>query len=582
MNEQKRSKKWFYIAGAVILIAIAILLAIFLTRSKKESSVSVTGFKGPLSINTSAELEKENSKTINVSAAGEVMWTRSSDGTLYTLTIPPDAVILPTSVTMTPVKNVPFKNFGKSAYGSGVKLSESFTFIRPVYLTIQPNTAEPTDLDNTGTRVWGRCTVGSRGFDPEVCAAQNKVPFVNGIIPGKVMAYGSTKFDTIRLNPTIPTGDKKSLSGMVWRSGYYMFSKINKAQAKDLTDMMFAGSNDYTNQTETLMHYYALGGDLTPYKSEIARFERQKDDYMREVYKGAILALAIKETKAYEARLASFWERFEKNTGVNIRASFVPPVRYVAVAEQLDVNPVKKASWLNRFIDRAYAGEAQLGNYNGSESSGGDSGQSWWDKWFGGNDDSNGDLPDYDPNNNPPDDNPGDNLPDYNPDSGGDGELPDYPGDNIPGGAGDGDATGGDWGEPEDNSQDAREDARRQADEARKRTIQRLKDIIGSSVYPCSAKREAIEAFLRLVPKPDASDMEAINNVITKCANACKTLEECESWGDTAGRNGNRDGVAAANYRILAFLESEADCTAETKKTLENYGQNFCQNAKFQ
>jgi len=112
---------------------------------------------------------------------------------------------------MTPVKNVPFKNFGKSAYGSGVKLSESFTFIRPVYLTIQPNTAEPTDLDNTGTRVWGRCTVGSRGFDPEVCAAQNKVPFVNGIIIALLIFSITLGY----LSPLIPERSEVSAQGDV-------------------------------------------------------------------------------------------------------------------------------------------------------------------------------------------------------------------------------------------------------------------------------------------------------------------------------------------------------------------------------
>jgi len=113
-------------------------------------------------------------------------------------------------------------------------------------------------------------------------------------------------------------------------------------------------------------------------------------------------------------------------------------------------------------------------------------------------------------------------------------------------------------------------------DEMRQRTNQSLRNDITSRTRSCSEKMEAIEA-LEGLGTMDANDETAVRQIIKECADQCKTLEECEGVGDKNDNHGNDpDALAAVNYRITAFLEKGIDCTAETKKTLENYGQNFC------
>lgn len=566
MKKKINYKRIALILIGLILLALIIWLLLGLLRNKE--TVESVGFGAPLTIKKTVELETDSAQSKIFSAAGDTMWTRGSDGTLYTLTVPDGALILPSEVIITPLKQVAFDGYSTADLGRGVEISGNFSFIRPAFLTVQGNTPEPTELTNTGVVKWGRCNIGSRGYDPEVCAADNKVPFGIGIDPGRVMLYGSTKFDRILLNPTIPSGENV-VNAYAFSPGYYMADDINKAEALDITRNTFAGSSDYTNQTEVLSHLLGLGGDLTEFKDEIAKFERQKKDYQREVVKGAILALSVGNEKAYQARMDDMKAKNDQNTD-NPRSSFVPVYRYTAFLEQFMKD---KLSLLYLVTQKA---KAELPDYDpssGNGSSDTSGGESFWDR-----------LRDYNPFDKG-DSNPGDDLPDYQPGQEENGDnLPDYPGDNIPGGSDDdSDGDGTDWGTPtpspdSDEAERARRDAEDYAREARKRQEQRYRNVIGSSIYSCGEKMQAIEALKRIVSL-SAEDQKAIDNVINKCANSCKTLEECEGMGDKAG--GNRDAIAAINYRILAFIETGIDCEAQTKKTLENYGQNFCANVKF-
>lgn len=567
MKKLKANKKSIIIViFGLLLILILALIILYLAPSRERSNsvAKQKGFSGTLSIDSSVKAETDLAKTKTIGPDGTVFWTRGSDGTLYTLTVPPGAIILPSDVTITPLKNVPFKNYSNPSYGNGVLIEGSFSFIRPAYLTIQNNTAEPTNLTNTGVTPWGRCNIGSRGYDPEICAADNKVKFGGGVDPGKVMIMGSTKFDRILLSPTIPTGDD-SINAMIFNSGYYLADQINGAQAKDIAEITFEGSNDYTNQTEVLMHLYKMGGNIREYESQIARFEYQKKDYQREITKGAILAKAIGNDRAYQKRMEDLFKERDQLFD-NFRGAFVPVTRYMAFMEQFNTDV--KSSW---FSQKALAYELPDYKPNSSGGQESDSGNaSWWDK-----------LRDYNPFDRK-EKNPGDDLPDYDPSKEENGDnLPDYPDDNLPSDQNEDqdEDQDEDWGTPTDDpSEDAEDEIRKRDEERRKKEENRLRDIIGSSIYSCSEKYDAIEAIFRIGNLSD-SDLDAISKVIVKCMNSCQTMGECEQTGDFGNRTGHSGAIAAANYRIMAFLEAGAQCTdAELmKKGLDTFGKNFCQ-----
>jgi hypothetical protein len=335
-----KSKKllWIFLFFLLLIVAAAIFWFFWSYRTSN-SGAKEQGFSGELKKKV-AKIDKSLSVTKTFSTAGDTMSVRSSDGTLYTLTVPPDALILPSTVTMSVLTESPVTNWDKPAAGYGVFLDGKFSFIRPAYITIQPNTQMPT-LGKTKAVDWGRCNIASRGYDPEICAGNNKIPLRGGVEPGKVIVFVNSKDDEILLTPTIPT-KANVYNGFVFDPGAYFGYKINKKQAEQLADRMFAGSNDYINRAETLMHLWALGGDLTKYKDEIERFAREKKDYPREVLKGAIIAKVVKDDKAYNARVSDFKTVIERNLN-NIKGAFLPIPRYFALLNQLST-PREKGS----------------------------------------------------------------------------------------------------------------------------------------------------------------------------------------------------------------------------------------------
>jgi len=194
-----------------------------------------------------------------------------------------------------------------------------------------------------------------------------------------------------------------------------------------------------------------------------------------------------------------------------------------------------------------------------------------------------GDLPDYDPsNNNDSDSNPGDDLPWYDPSNEQTGDnLPWYEGDNVwPDSSGESGEEDPDESFPdslpdetEDSSNQSNNDAGRNIDDGSKATAQHYRDIIGTSLYSCSEKMDAIEAFL-LMGVATPADIQAIQSILNKCANKCTTFEECERENDIATnpKINARDASAAALYRIKIFLEKGGDCKDAVHKDLSTYG----------
>lgn len=502
-GEAKPKKKGCFWAILILIILIIAGIAIGYSKAKKaitaliqeENSSAVDDsedvYKGNLDVKT-AKIDREKAVTKTFGQAGGTMSTRAADGTLYTLTVPDDALILESQVSMSPLTESPVAGIDKPTAGYGVYLDGGFEFIRPAFITIQPNTEMP-EFDIGKAATWGRCTIASRGYDPEICVAEKKIPFAGGVEPGKVviMAVNETDYKLVLTAPTIPIGEANVYNAEVYRPGAYFATEIDKNMAGQLAEKTFSDDFDYANAAESLMHLLTLGGDINKYKDRIAKFATSESSYPRETLKGAILAKAVGDQKTYDARIEDFKSAIDKNI-TKARGSFFQMPRYAALVLQLQN---KRAGATSYLFDDAYA------------------------------DDGLGEWPD--------------SLPDYDEDARND--------------------TGGSsWCQDLLNALN-----------------QRYRDIIGTSNFSCSEKAWAAES-LELLGTIDAADREAINTILGKCADQCKTLEECERQADIANKNGNKDAATAAIYRMTAYLEKATDCTSQTKKTLETYGQNFC------
>jgi len=357
MDEEKtkpKSKAWLWVLLIVLVLTIAGIVGyswlkkIIIPTNNTTSDVTTTIDSNELAVKT-AKIDKDKAVTKTFGQAGGTMSTQAADGTLYTLTVSDDSLILPAEVSMTPLTESPINGINKPTAGFGVYLSGKFEFIRNSYLTIQPNTSMPADVDKTGATKWGRCTIASRGYDPEICAGINKVVFAGGVEPGKVVVHAINNDDEklTLLAPTVPTGEAKIYNAIVTGPGAYFGTKIDKKMAEKFALKTFSDAFDYDNATEVLMHLLTLKGDVKPYTDRIQRFARSDGSWPRETLEGAILELAINDQEGYKERIADFKSTIDKNIA-NLRASYMPWARYAALMSQLSVgrNTKTTTSWL--------------------------------------------------------------------------------------------------------------------------------------------------------------------------------------------------------------------------------------------
>lgn len=365
---KKKSKHWAVILIIIILFITALVFWRIFLKEKKDSEQKLavkTQGTGQLKPAEKVEMEKGREVSILVTSAGGTISTRGADGTLYSLTIPPDAVILPTTVTLAPLTKLPVENYPGQNVSPGVYVGpegkNGMTFIRPVFLTIKPNTPMP-EMSDLGAAPFGRCNIGSRGFDPEICEAEKNMDFGAGVEPEKTVVLAKnnerTK-DLLLFNPTVPIGEENTYVTELWETGSYVAGKINKEQLVPFMDYTFSGPSDYPNRTELLTHYAALGGDLGPYKNEINRMGRDKRDYPREVLKGAILADLVGDDEAANLRIEALNHVLTRNVS-DIRGSFLPWQRYAAFLKVMQktkniTKEVSSSNYLSPFINNAFA-----------------------------------------------------------------------------------------------------------------------------------------------------------------------------------------------------------------------------------
>lgn len=324
--------------GCLAILIIFFVVAGFVGKKLFQDEA----FKGVIAPRTALDLDTEREVSKTITAAGGVLTTQGADGTLYSLTVPPESVILPTQVTLTPLKSPAIENYKKASSGTGVYVGPTgksgMTFIRPAFLIIKPGGSKPA-VTRAGTAVWGRCNIGSRGFDPEICASDRGLPFNLGVEPGKVVVFSKPSNGErpaeLLLTPTIPIGEEETFVAQISETGSYLGDRLNKKQLASFLTPTFDGPSDYINKTELVMHYAALGGDLEPLREEIVRMGNDKRDYPREVLKSGIVAVAIGETAAADKRIAAATSTLEKNLN-RTRGSFLPWPRYFAFLKQIE------------------------------------------------------------------------------------------------------------------------------------------------------------------------------------------------------------------------------------------------------
>lgn len=517
-------KKIKVLALIVLFVAVIAIVFSFLKKTSNKTEKPSSISKQISLITDSSIIEKQNIVSKVIGPAGGVLSIRAKDGTLYTLTVPPNALIEPVTVSLKTLSKVPFKNYGKADLGKGVYIGEkAATFNRPAYLTIQPNTVKP-KVSSTGAVAWGRANIGSRGYDPEVSAAIMRVPLGAGIDPGKVVIYGSLKFSTILLNPTIPTGLPNTYNAIVMQPGFYMADVINKADAELLAKKTFSGASDYYNETEVLMHLAALGGDLNPFEDEIKRFANSDRSYPREVIKGAVIAKLIGNEDVYSERLKDLATKFESNLR-NLRGSFLPWPRYAALYKQLTIMQDKQTSSSSLIATASAKNEDE---------------RFWPDE-----------LPDFDKSNtSTKDTSPEGSFPISPP------ELPDY---------------------IEEPASKTGSESAAVISDALAGAAQAARDAITSRFNSCNERVEAIETLGLLGMVDPANDIGPIKNVLEECAEDSSTIEAAEKVKNAAEKYGADKAIEAANARIKELRKKAGDCKTKTQKDLSNYGQNDCE-----
>ncbi len=335
---KKHKKKWLLL----VLLLLLLLLAgggvyYWLHRDNKQQSSknsTETGFAGELKA-TAPKIDEDYKVTRSIGTNGGIIMAQSRSGTLYTLVIPADAMLVPKTITLAPLSSSSITNYDSDS-DPGVWIGPDGTgglFNRSAYLIIQHNTKKPT----TGSfGQYGPCNTSSRFFDPQWCAANNKTAFGYGVEANKVVTVSRYDLKSVTAAPTIPTG-KDMYVASTTHGGSFASAKINGTKAVQLAQATFgkrSGADD-EHKAEALAHVAAFNKDLSQFSDEIDWFTKAKRDYPRDLLKEAIVANQAGKGNIAQNRVDQFVYIMNRNIE-NYSTSFLPTVDYEALRVQLD------------------------------------------------------------------------------------------------------------------------------------------------------------------------------------------------------------------------------------------------------
>lgn len=165
-----------------------------LTATNDKGSVTATatytvnGLPAPNPIMVAARPDAGRAATASIGAAGGTVTATGADGTRYTLTVPPDALVHTEAITLTPAADIdgmPFAATGVRAVSIG---PEGLQFIEPATLTITPLTAPPEGSRQVGLAYEG---AGAEFYLRGVDAAGAELQQAGGGVSQSVVAARS-------------------------------------------------------------------------------------------------------------------------------------------------------------------------------------------------------------------------------------------------------------------------------------------------------------------------------------------------------------------------------------------------------
>jgi len=349
----KPKKKKFKVI--ILLILLLIMLVIggyflyqYLKGSNKKTETNIEErFAGELKVR---DPKVDESKKVEkaMGPAGGVIQIEAN-GNLYTLTVPPEALLIPVNVSLAPLTETPIENYAREDLGFGVAVGPDSNFLnQTASLTVQKGEKKPTTAPE-----WGRCEIGSRGYDAEICAGEQEFPFNYGVEPGKISLFAN-KDRGIMFMPTIPTGEDGVVSSRVWRGGPFLFDKVNKTELSQLAAKGVANSSDMANEVEPMIQVLAYEGNLEPYQDKIKDLKRSKSSYPRTIMEAIFLANEIGEKDVTKEKVDEFLKEYEQNFRF-IRSAYLPWASYASTYHQLEILCPDKIEKGTSFIPQALA-----------------------------------------------------------------------------------------------------------------------------------------------------------------------------------------------------------------------------------
>lgn len=360
-GEPKPKKKHTFLK-ILLLLLLLILLTVggfFLYRylvggKTQETQNTEERFAGELSPRD-PKVDESKKVTKAIGPAGGVLQLETEDA-LYTLTIPPETIILPKNVSLAPLTEVPFSGYERNDFGNGVFVGPDDNFLnKTAFLTIEKNGKKPEKEPG-----WDRCEIGSRGYSPEICAGENNFPFNYGVEAGKVSLF-SNKERGLMFMQTIPSGEDSVASSRIIRGGAFLFDKLNKTETSQLAGEASENGKDLSTTVEPFAHLLSYGADLNPHKEKIHDLRRSKSSYPRALMETSMVAQAVGEKDVAKGKYEEFIKEYDQNFNF-IRSAYLPWPEYHSTYHQISLMVEEKQTFLPKAHARRSRGNVGRNN----------------------------------------------------------------------------------------------------------------------------------------------------------------------------------------------------------------------------